>query len=367
MKDTRPKEYRYWEQLLKHTSKDSIFSGELVYPRQFEIHLPGDNVIPCNLHCPHCAGKYFDKSLGNWEDTGLQMLDGLEGNIPYHIYGGAYTEPLLNDRFIDYIRMTKKHGNHFGIHTNGTLLLQRECENGWLSELNMIATDNIDYLSISIDAGLNTSWCKTKGTNDYELFDNIIRAIDIAIQMKRTHSIRLCYLISPFSDNNDDFSEIVRIAKLYKVDSLRFSIPFAPYNQDFKKVREYKQDRELPYTDSYRERLAKWLSEYLDDRPYIFYTGSEFTDIDRYNFDKCVYCYYQITLGADGYYYRCSTTATPTMKMCRVGKIGDDIEQVIRRNQNYLWDAHTCFNSGARCNRMGLEINCEYDKYSNNR
>jgi len=30
---------------------------------------------------------------------------------------------------------------------------------------------------------------------------------------------------------------------------------------------------------------------------------------------------------------------------------------MIKRNQVYDFDANTCFKGGARCNRMGLEIN----------
>lgn len=97
-KDMRPPEYRYWKQLMEHLKGDSevFFNGELVYPRQFEIHLPGNHLVPCDLHCPHCAGRYFQKDLGTWEMEGLELLDKLEGKIPYHIYGGAYTEPLMN-------------------------------------------------------------------------------------------------------------------------------------------------------------------------------------------------------------------------------------------------------------------------------
>ena len=355
--DTRPPEYRYWKQLTDHVDPERIFDGTLIYPRQFEIHLPSNHLRPCDLHCPHCAGKYFQKDLGTWEMDGLELLRKLEGKIPYHIYGGAYTEPLLNPYFMSFLSMTKRYGNHFGIHTNGVLLSKLEEQQGWLTELNRISTDREDYLSISIDAGLSKSWAKTKGAKDY-LFHEIIDGLRKATRMKRTHAIRLCYLISPYSDTPEDFEEIVNIAKETGVDSLRFSIPFAPYNQTFSKVREYKRDRES-MTDIYEEMLSPYLSD-----GYIFYTGPEFTDIDRFTFTQCVYPYYQITYGADGYAYKCSTTATPTMSMCRLGKVTDnldDFHDILRRNANPRWDANVCFRKGARCNRMGLEIN---DRYS---
>jgi len=368
-RDSRPPEYRYWRQLMVHLEGNTglIFNDELVYPRQFEIHLPGNHLRSCDLHCPHCAGKFFQKDLGTWEMDGLELLRRLEGKIPYHIYGGAYTEPLLNPYYLSFLHMTKYYGNYFGIHTNGVLLSRLEEQQGWLTELNRISTDGVDYLSVSLDAGFPWSWARTKGTRSEYLFNEIIEGLRKAVKIRQQrglgHAIRLCYLISPHSDTQEDFAVIVSTARAIGVDSLRFSIPFAPYNQSFSAVREYKRDREQPMTDIYEGMLSSYLSESEDERPYIFYTGPEFTDIDRFNFTQCIYPYYQITYGADGYAYKCSTTATPTMSMCRLGKITDNLEefhQLLRRNASPEWDANVCFQKGARCNRMGLEINTAY-------
>jgi len=370
-KDPRPKQYKYYEQLMEHLDGDisMFFNGELVYPRQFEIHLPADHRKACNLNCPHCAGKFFDKALGNWEREGLELLDKLEGAIPYHIYGGAYTEPLMNPYYMTFLRMTKKHGNHFGIHTNGTLLNMLEESQGWLTELNRISTDSIDYLSISLDAGFPWSWGKTKGTKKIYIYNEIIEAVRKACEIRRRngnkgHAIRLCYLISPASGNHENFTSIVSIAKDLGVDSLRFSIPFGNYNQSFDKIREYKNKIEIPSDDKYRNLLENLVSESENEKPYIFYTGPEFTDIDGFDFDKCLYGYYQITYGADGYVYKCSTTATPTAKQCRLGKITADLDkfnEMIIKNQNEKWNCQKmCFDKGVRCNRMGFEINRGY-------
>jgi len=368
-RDTRPPEYHYWKQLMKHLEDNTkvFFNGELVYPRQFEIHLPGNHIVPCDLHCPHCAGKYFQKDLGTWEMDGLELLNKLQGRIPYHIYGGAYTEPLLNPYFISFLHMTKRYGNHFGIHTNGVALSSLQEQQGWLTEINRISTDGIDYLSVSLDAGLPGSWAKTKGTIQKDLFIEIVQGMRKAVEIRekagKGHAIRLCYLISPYSDSIENFDAIVNIARDIGVDSLRFSIPFACYNQPFEKVREYKREREVPMTDIYEQRLAPHLSNSEDERPYIFYTDPGFTDIDKFDFKQCVYCYYQITFGADGYAYKCSTTATPTMEICRLGKVTgnlDEFHEILMRNANPNWNTDTCFSKGARCNRMGLEINRAY-------
>lgn len=370
MRDMRPKEYRYWNQLMKYTQNnvELFFNGNLVYPRQFEIHLPGNHKVPCDLRCPHCAGKFFIKALGTWELDGLTILNKLQGKIPYHIYGGAYTEPTINPYLMAFLATTKKYGNHFGIHTNGVHLMNLETNFGWLTELCRIATDKTDYLSVSIDAGLSWSWAMTKGTKQHYKFFDIVSGLKTAIDIRRKTNhgpaIRLCYLISPDSGSIENFGSIVNMAKYIGVDSLRFSIPFGSYNKDFDEIREYKNKMEVPADIIYRKQLKQYLSNSESDVPYIFYTGPEFTDIDRYNFKQCLYGYYQITYGADGYAYKCSTTATPTVKMCRLGKITGDLgkfNQMIMKNQNPKWNAHKCFKKRARCNRMGLEINCKWE------
>ena len=368
--DPRPDQYRYWDQLMKHLDGDGsvFFNGDFVYPRQFEIHLPGNHEVPCNLNCPHCAGRHFDHSLGHWEMDGLELLDKLKGAIPFHIYGGAYTEPLMNPYYLVFLAMTKKHGNHFGIHTNGTLLGWLEGYQGWLTELNRLSTDDVDYLSVSIDAGTPESWCKVKGVKDGQGFWDILDGLSEAVKVRKAsaggHAIRLCYLASPASTTREDFESIVRFAKESGVDSLRFSIPFANYNQDFVKVRSYKEKVETPGNDMCRDLLGGLLSESQDERPYIFYTGPEFTDVDKFDFRHCLYGYYQVTFGADGYVYKCSTTATPTAHHCRLGKVTSDVDEfrsMVLANYNKDWDAQKCcFENGLRCNRMGLEINREY-------
>ena len=58
------------------------------------------------------------------------------------------------------------------------------------------------------------------------------------------------------------------------------------------------------------------------------------------------------------------------MKVCRVGKITSDVnkfEKMIKKNQNSEWNCESCFKRGARCNRMGLEINSMWkDNYEEN-
>jgi len=371
MDDPRPYVYKYWEQLMDYLEHDAsvFFSKDVLYPRQFEIHLPSNHKVACNLNCGHCAGKYFIKDLGNWELTLLELLNNIKGKIPFHIYGGAYTEPLLNPYYMTFLATTKKYGNHFGIHTNGAVLYDLEEGLGWLTELNRISTDEIDYLSVAIDGGFSWSWGKVKGMKNIQVFNKILLALKQAVDIRdknngKGHAIRLCYLITPDNESEENIASIVAFAKSVGLDSLRFSIPFYNYNKTFYEVREYKRVIEQPKDEIYRKMLQPYLSKSKDEKPYIFYTGPEFTDIDKFDFDKCVYYAYQITCGADGYFYKCSTVATPTAKHCRLGSCTSDVnefEQILLKNADPNWDCQRmCFNKNLRCNRMGLEINRSY-------
>ena len=113
-----------------------IFSGEAIYPRQLEIHLPADHKTPCEFKCYYCQGALVDHSLGLDEKKTLKLLDEIGPNkFGYHIYGGVYTEPLASPYLLDFIHMSVKHGVNFGIHTNGASVKKLEEEKGTFTEI----------------------------------------------------------------------------------------------------------------------------------------------------------------------------------------------------------------------------------------
>ena len=360
----RPAGYQYFQILSDHLGNDltKVFNGELIYPRQLEIHLPGDRKHACNFNCYYCQGCQLEQPLAPFEEDALKIVDELKGRIPYFIYGGAYSEPLLNPYFLDFLEMTKKHGSYFGIHTNGSLLKQLEGKQSFLSELCRIAASRQDYLSISLDAGTPESHMKTKNLKA-NWFDEIIEGIRMAAKLRGNYdspAIRVCYLMNRFNSSEREINRIIEIMQDIKVDSLRFSIPYDLYGKDFDRVRRYKQTVEVKQNKTYAEMLKPLMSTDLRKRPYIFYISPECQDVDRMNFRQCIYSYYQITLAADGYVYKCSSTASPTFKFNRLGKISGDLSKfndMIVANHNPNFNASTCFKAGARCNRIALEIN----------
>jgi MoaA/NifB/PqqE/SkfB family radical SAM enzyme len=367
--DKRPSGYSYFKILKDHLGGDltNIYNGKLIYPRQIEVHLPGNHNQACNFSCYYCQGGLLERPLDLNEKTVLTLMDEIgAGKCEYYIFGGAYTEPLINPYLMKCVKMAKKHNVNFGIHTNGSLFKTLEDEKGFLTELFGIM-DEKDYISISLDAGLAESHMKTKGLKTNH-FDKIIEGMKIMSQLQsRTKPepvIRICYLLNEFNSSGEEIRRIVEIAKQLNVNSLRFSIPYDQYGKPFEKVREYKRNVEIRHNREYERALMPYVSENTNHRPHIFYFSPTNQDVDRMNYKQCIYSYYQITIASDGYVYKCSSIASPSFNYGRLGKLPcnrKEFEELIILNHNPQFNCDVCFKSGARCNRIALELNSEYN------
>jgi len=360
----RPAGYQYLKILEEHLGGlERVFDGKLIYPRQLEIHLPADHRRPCNFSCPYCQGRLLEQSLGNWEAEALKLMGKLGGRIPYYIFGGAYSEPLLNPYFMAFLLASKECGANFGIHTNGSFLKCLEERQGWITELCRLAEGKQDYLSVSLDAGTAQSHTRSKGL-DRDRFTEIIDGIGMAVEARGGRdypAIRICYLLNRQNSSRKEMESIIRIAKDLGVDSLRFSIPYALYGQHFNEVRSYRNRVEVERNKIYQVALGTLVSRTCDEKPFIFYLPPQYQDVNEMNFRQCIYSYYQITFGADGFVYKCSSCASPSFSNHRLGRITDDLgkfDEMVLANHDPDWDAKgECWSVGARCNRMALECN----------
>ncbi len=362
MSRNRPAGYDYVQILKDHVGGwDKIFNGELIYPRQLEIHLPGNHKIGCNFNCYYCQGGILQQPLDMNEENVYRIVEQLKGAVPFHVYGGAYTEPLLNPWLLKSLKLTKKYGSKFGIHTNGSLLLQLQKSTNLLSEICAIATSSEDYVSVSIDAGFPKSHMITKNLRK-NWFDEIIAGVELLCKIKGAKdspAVRFSYIMNEHNASPDELANIGKFARDIGADSVRFSIPYDLYGKPFEQVREYKRNVEIPFDVVVRARLDGLLSK-PGDKPFIFYIPPACQDVDKMNFKQCIYSYYQITFASDGWMYNCSSTASPSFKFSRLGKQTDDINdfnRMVLRSHNPKFDPSVCFRNGARCNRMGLEIN----------
>lgn len=360
----RPDNYQYLKIFRDHLGQDlsRVFDGQLIYPRQVEVHLPANGTVPCNFHCFYCQGRDVDQAMGRWEEKGLALMDKLKGAIPYYIYGGVYTEPLMNRHLLDYLKMTKKYRNNFGIHTNGSLFVGLEKRQKFCTTAIDIADSTLDYISVSLDAGTTESHKLTKNLKR-DWFSEIIEGLRLLAEIrgaKTSPVLRVCYLMNEYNSSPEEIEGIVTLMRDIKVDSLRFSVPYEVYGKPFEVVERYRESVELPFGAECERRLQPHLSKGFREKPYVFWHPPGYQDVTKMTYRQCVYSYYQITFGADGHVYKCSSTATATFKDNILGEVTDDLatfNQMVLANHNAQWEAATCFQAGARCNRIALEIN----------
>lgn len=362
----RPKAYCYFELLKQHLGGNlsKIFNGELVYPRQFEIHLPGDGKTACNFDCYYCQAKKLEKTLEGFEETALSLVNKLRGNIPWITFSGQYTEPLLNPYLFHFIKAIKKQGSYYGIHTNGSRFGSLEGRNDFLTKLCEESDSSNDFITCSLDAGSPESHMRTKGLK-INWFDPIISGLKRLIEARegrRFPSVRVTYLMNEQNSNPDEIRNIVSVMKKIGIDSLRFSIPYGYYGNSLDKTKEHKRKIELEYEQRYYDLVSSYLSS-KSERPYIYWMPPKYQDVDSMSYKVCIDGYFQICLGADGWFYKCTSVAAADFKVCRLGKVTDDLamfENIIRKNQSQRWSPLTCFNLGGRCSRMALEINSSW-------
>ena len=366
--------YNYMKILTDWVSKDDIFKKDFVWPRQMEIHLPANKKIACDFHCYYCQGSNLDMSLGLDEKKALKLMEEIGPNtFEYYVYGGAYTEPLLNSYFMDFMRLTKKLNAHFGIHSNGSQLKKLQNEQNFCTELVSLMESKYDYFSCSLDGGSPKSHMKTKNIK-YDAWTDIIEGIKILVserdKQKSKGSIRVAYLLNKWNSGEEELKNFINLMKDIGVDSLRFSIPYAQYGNEVNKVQNYKQKIENQQHQKFKELLEPYMSKSNNEKPFIFYFAPVNQDIDRMlddNYKQCAYTYYQTTLGSSGHIYRCSSIATPTFDYGILGKqpeTVDEFKEMIKISQDEKFHCHTCIESTARCNRMALEINTEWNVYN---
>lgn len=370
----RPVGYQYFNELKLFLGGDltPIFNGKLVYPRQLEIHLPGNHKIPCMFNCQHCQGRILDQPVVPYEEKALAILHQLKGDIPFHIYGGAYTEPLLNPFLIPFLETTKKYKSSFGIHTNGALLHKLNKRDNFATNLCLLATSNKDYLSISLDAGYKESHKLSKRTHRYwfqEIIEGIREVAAARSKLNSKLSLRICYLFNELNCSLDEVCNIIVLLDSIGCDSIKLSIPYEIYGKDFDEVKNYKASTESQFDDKYHSIVDKAINSVKPINLKVFYISPKSQDVAiMEQFRECIYSYFQITFGADGFIYKCSSAASPTFKFARLGAISDSIEEFNRAvlaNHSKQFNPQVCFSNRARCNRMAFEINKEWNEINN--
>lgn len=381
----RPSAYKYATNLRQHIEQQrgpafKPFDGNLALPKQIEIHLSNSWGQRCNVSCGHCQGRKLSTKISPpLDDKIISLIRNLNGSIPRFVFSGLYSEPTMNYRLIDIIEAVKSTGSTFGLHTNGILLKPLETspssiknEVGFLTRLHA-ASDGRDYLSVSLDACSPTSYAITKGLkskNSGLLFKGVLEGLDIFGKIKNDNSketlaIQITYLLNDSNSSSErDLEIFMKIMRFLSVDSIRFSVPYAPFASSLPECNTYHAGQ-IESFRRYLKFIFPYLSRSSDDKPFIFVIPPEKQDLKMFNFSHCFSGYDAITLGADGFFYRCCSSAHPMFGHLKLGQLTDNIDEfkamVLNNQQECFNPDKACFPKGARCTRAAFDINNEFE------
>jgi len=146
----------------------------------YPIRLWIESTNICNLKCPICPNKDFEKSDLGYMDFALfkKIIDEIK-DFTYDIYLHHRGEPLLNKNLIEMIKYAKKVGIKVKFHTNGTLI-NREIS-------TELIDSGLDLISFSFDGFSKEPYEKIRVNADFnKTVENIIEFLNIRKEKKKT-------------------------------------------------------------------------------------------------------------------------------------------------------------------------------------
>jgi len=210
--------YNYIGDLIARLMKSNGF------PLQVELH-PGSHCGP--LRCSYCYSRQQALCDGLMTiDHYSKLLDDLGGHSPFIEISGIGSDPLSYPDFCKLLRLIKRKGFSFGIHTKG-LLLSRE-----LIELLNSEHSEESYITIGVDSANADTYNRLHGLPPNSSVYNRVREniVSLYAEKSRRHSslkINLAYLLLVNNSSKQDIDEFIQTFGDY-ADVLRFSIPQVP-------------------------------------------------------------------------------------------------------------------------------------------
>jgi len=221
-------------------------------PLQVELH-PGSQCGP--LRCSYCYSRQQVLHDGLMTiDHYSKLLDDLVDNPPFIELSGIGSDPLSYPDFHKLLKLIKRKGFSFGIHTKG-LLLNRE-----LIELLNSEHSEESYITIGVDSANADTYNRLHGLLPNSSVYNRVREniVSLYTEKLRRHSslkINLAYLLFVNTSSKKDITEFIQTFRDY-ADVIRFSIPQVPNVADPKGY--------LNRTET--DRVLRLLGKYADDR-----------------------------------------------------------------------------------------------------
>ncbi|MSR78242.1 MAG: radical SAM protein [Candidatus Omnitrophica bacterium] len=235
-------------------------SGTSIRPKTLSI----ETTNRCNLDCPFClVGMQGElESVAHselprpWGGMSLVLFEKIARDakafgihrMQLHFQG----EPLMHKQFVDFIRISKKHGLNTQVFTNGLLLnpeLSRE-----------IIRAGLDSIRFSVDGATQEVYALNRVGGQFDLvYKNMADMVRIAKEEKS--SMELCWQLIAMRNNEHEIDLARKMAQKigipYTVKTFAESIPgSAPSSPKYRRQLQVK-----PCKDIYRAIFVYWTGE----------------------------------------------------------------------------------------------------------
>ena len=210
--------YNYIGDLLTRLLKSNDF------PLQVELH-PGSQCG--SLRCSYCYSRQQVLCDGLLTiDHYSQLFDDLADDSPFIEISGIGSDPLSYPDFFKLMKLIRRKGFSFGIHTKG-VLLSRE-----LIELFTSEQSEGSFITIGVDSANVDTYNRLHGllpnSNVYDrVRENITNLYTEKLRRQSGLKINLAYLLFANNSSKKDIDEFIQTFGDY-ADVIRFSIPQVP-------------------------------------------------------------------------------------------------------------------------------------------
>ena len=341
------------------TFKTQVIAKTII-PHQVEFQPGPSKGNLCWLKCPYCyGGSVKDTGERMSRDRAVEILNQIaDGGVKKVIFAGYCTDPLNCEYIEDLLEVAIVRGMIWGFNTKALKVSKRF--------LTLLSSPDIapkSYISVSVDAGNNKSYCRIHGIQKPSLYDRILNNVTkiclASETSKRSYDVSVTYLINKWNNNKDEIKQFIDDSYSADCDLIRFAFPQSPRNAS-------KQVLTMIPTQSERKRYRDKLlpiiqAEDSEDCRVMLVDADTDHDIHRERTLPCVARWVYPTVGFDGWLYHCSQSSSPEFRAMALGDLNKrdfwDVFYDYSGALTHLLDEWEMGELGCRCDRKEHVLN----------
>jgi hypothetical protein len=312
--------------------------SKTIIPHQVEFQ-PGPVGVGniCWLKCPYCYGG---SAIDTGERLSVERYINLIGEIAERgvnkvIFAGYATDPLNYTYMENMLSTAIGWGLVWGFNTKLIHI-------GYYM-LKLLASRSIipkSYISISVDAGTNSSYNLVHGTlPSAKLYDRVLdntRRIGEARESGGgLFDMSATYLVCGLNSTEDEIRKFVSDFKGAGCNLIRFTFPQPPRGRVFDRLLQVPNEGEC---EEYKRTLLPIIEELNDESCKVIFVDAdrEHAIYQKPRTSPCVARWVYPTIGFDGWLYHCSQSSAPNFRAISLGNL----------NERGFWDCYYDYDVG---------------------